>query len=497
MSNRISLRMAGIIVGAAAVFAFLFGLIIAAGTPVLTNRLEASPEKSISAPIINEEIESPFAKVVELISPSVVNISAERKVEGNFPGFEWHSEGPFDEFFRDFFKNFPKFEGKTQTLGSGFLISEDGYVVTNYHVINGASNIVIKMINKQEYKNDQVKIIGTDKRTDIVLLKIESKEKLPFLKLGDSDKVKVGDWAIACGNPFHLEGTVTVGVISAKGRTGIPLPEGPDFQSFLQTDAAINPGNSGGPLVNIRGEVIGMNTAITSPSGGNVGIGFAIPVNLIKNVMDELKIKGRVTRGYLGIYLQDITEDLKAALNLPSLDGVLISEIIENSPASRVGFKSGDVVIEFDGEKVKSVEAFRMRVAATRIGKNVLMKIIRDGKEKTLEVTIGELKEEVTATIEGKEQGFELGQRVIDVTSPQAQQFDLKLKTGVVVIDIKAGSPAENAGIEPGDVILVIGKKEIRNLDDYQNSIGKLEKGKPVIFQIQRAERKRYVTVTP
>jgi len=253
MSNKISLRTAGIITGAAAVFAFLFGIIITVSLPTVVNKGEASPGEQSAVPLIDESGNSPFTKIVERVSPAVVNISAERKVSSNIRNFEWRFEGPFDDFFRDFFKDFPKFEGKTQTLGSGFLISSDGYVVTNYHVIKDASDIIIKLTNKKEFKGDKVKIIGVDKRTDIALLKVESKEKLPFLKFGDSENVKVGDWAIAVGNPFHLEGTVTVGVISAKGRANIPLPEGPDLQSFLQTDAAINPGNSGGPLMNIHG----------------------------------------------------------------------------------------------------------------------------------------------------------------------------------------------------------------------------------------------------
>lgn len=498
MTGKISLRTAGIIAGAAAVFAFLFGIIITASIPNLANRGEASPEATTPVPLVIEEGGSPFTRVAEMVLPSVVNISAERKVTGSgFPGFQWHFEGPFDEFFRDFFRDFPKFEGKTQTLGSGFLISEDGYVVTNYHVIKDASNIVIKMLNKKEYKDDEIKIVGTDKRTDIALLKIETKEKFPFLKFGDSDKIKVGDWAIAVGNPFHLEGTVTVGVISAKGRTGIPLPDGPDFQSFLQTDAAINPGNSGGPLVNTYGEVIGINSAITSPSGGNVGIGFAIPINLAQIILEELKNKGKVTRGYLGVYLQNITEELKEALDLPSLEGVLISEVAKNTPASKAGIRNRDVVVEFDNKKVMDIESFRLMVASTAVGEKVKMKVIRDGKEKTISATMGEFPEEPSAAVKEKEETFELGLETVDITNPQVKRFNLDATSGVVVIDVKQNSPAEEAGIVVGDVILAIGKQEIKNVSDYRNAVSKLKKGKPVIFHIQRVARKRYVAVTP
>lgn len=497
MANKISLRTAGIIAGSAAVFAFLFGIIITTSLPTLVNRSEAQTEQQVSIPLINETGESPFTKIAEIVSPAVVNISAEKKVTRNAPGFEWHFEGPFEDFFKDFFRGMPKFEGKTQTLGSGFIMSEDGYLITNYHVIRDASDIVVKLINKKEIKGDKVKIIGIDKRTDIALLKIEGNEKFPYLKFGDSDKVKVGDWAIAVGNPFHLEGTVTVGVISAKGRANIPLPEGPDFQSFLQTDAAINPGNSGGPLVNIHGEVIGINTAITSPSGGNVGIGFAIPANLAKNIIEELKNTGKVTRGYLGVYLQEITDDLKNALGLPSLKGVLISDVVENTPASKAGIKSGDVVLEFNGKGVEDLQSFRIQVASTQIGKTIKMKIFRDSREKMISVKISEFPEELSSVVGEEKEKSELGLKVIAVTDSQAQRFNLETKSGVVVIDIIANSPAEEASIKVGDVILTIGKNEIKNINNYRAAVSKLKKGKPIIFHIQRGGRKLYVAVTP
>lgn len=497
MQGKITLRTAGIIAGAAAVFAFLFGIIITVSLPAIANRSEASIEQTTHIPLVTEKGESPFVAVAQVVSPAVVNISAEKRVSRGVPGFDWYYEGPFEDLFRDFFRGFPRFEGKTQTLGSGSIISEDGYIVTNHHVVSGASNIVITLVSKKEYKGEAVKLIGADPRTDIALLKIESKEKLPFLKFGDSDKVKVGDWAIAVGNPFHLEGTVTVGVISAKGRANIPLPEGPDFQSFLQTDAAINPGNSGGPLLNIRGEVIGINTAITSPSGGNVGIGFAIPANLASTVINELRSTGKVTRGYLGVYLQDITEDLKEGLNLPSLDGVLISEVVKDTPADRAGLKSGDVVREFDGKKVKDMQSFRIQVASTLVGRKVKMTIFRDGKEKELNVTMGELPEELSAVTPEREEESELGLTVIDVADPRAQRFDLNVISGVVVVAVKRDSPAEQAGIAVGDVIISIGKQEVKNLTDYNRAISKLEKDKSVILQLQRGERKRYVAVLP
>jgi serine protease Do len=495
--KNISLRNAGIIAGAAAVFAFLFGIIITASLPSLANRSEANPDPVTALPLVTEQGESPFTRVAENVTPAVANISAEKTVSSTFPGFEWRFEGPWDDLFKDFFRGTPRGQQRTQTLGSGFIISEDGYLVTNYHVIRGASDIVVKLTNKQEFKGHEIKIIGTDPRTDIALLKIENAKDLPNLEFGDSDEVKVGDWAIAFGNPFHLEGTVTVGVISAKGRAGIALPEGPDFQSFLQTDAAINPGNSGGPLVNIRGDVIGINTAITSPSGGNVGIGFAIPANLAKSVIEELKSEGKVTRGYLGVYLQEITDDLRDAMDLPSLEGVLVSDVVDNTPASRAGLKGGDVILEFDGKKVEDMASFRIKVASTDVGKQVRMKVFRDGKQKTLTVTLGEMPETIGAAPEEPEQEYELGLRVVDVDDQRAQRFESKATRGVIVIDIRPDSPAAKAGFDFGDVIMGIGNKSISDIDDYRDAIEGLKEDKPVIFHLQRGERKLYVAVTP
>lgn len=250
-------------------------------------------------------------------------------------------------------------------------------------------------------------------------------------------------------------------------------------------------------MVNIRGDVIGINTAITSPSGGNVGIGFAIPANLAKSVIEELKSEGKVTRGYLGVYLQEITDDLRDAMDLPSLEGVLVSDVVDNTPASRAGLKGGDVILEFDGKKVEDMASFRIKVASTDVGKQVRMKVFRDGKQKTLTVTLGEMPETIGAAPEEPEQEYELGLRVVDVDDQRAQRFESKATRGVIVIDIRPDSPAAKAGFDFGDVIMGIGNKSISDIDDYRDAIEGLKEDKPVIFHLQRGERKLYVAVTP
>ncbi|MBN2621697.1 DegQ family serine endoprotease [candidate division WOR-3 bacterium] len=496
MSQKISVKNTGIIVGFATVIAFLFGIILTASLPRFANQSEAQTGTHVSLPILDETGESPFVKIAEAVSPAVVNISAEHIVTHGSRDFNWRFEGPFEDLFRDFFRNFPRQEGKTQTLGSGFIISEDGYIVTNNHVIKDASEIIIRFTDKREFKGDDITVIGVDPRTDLALLKIKADGDLPFLEFGDSDATKVGEWAIAVGNPFHLEGTLTVGVISAKGRTNIPLPEGPDLQSFLQTDAAINPGNSGGPLVDIHGKVIGVNTAITSPSGGNVGIGFAIPANLVKNVVDALHDEGKVARGYLGVYLQEITVELQRALDLPSLDGVLISDVLEGTPADNAGLESGDVILEVDGKRVESMQSFRLQVSATTAGTTIKLNVLRDGKTKNINVKIGEYPDEVAVTA-NENKISAVGISVVDLSDPRIQRSTLKTDKGVFITGIERGSPAEDAGLRTGDIIIAVDKQAVGDKNAYMRAVRNLQKGTPVIFKILRDERQMYIALTP
>ncbi|HHF52961.1 MAG TPA: DegQ family serine endoprotease [candidate division WOR-3 bacterium] len=461
------------------------------------------------------EYESPFVKVAERVMPAVVNISTERIVKVKEEPFPFQFEGPFDEFFKKFFeepfKNMPR-EYHSRSLGSGFIFKKDGnkyYILTNYHVIKNADKIIIRLSDKTEIKGKEVKIIGKDKNTDIAVLMIKSDKELPVLKLGDSDRIKVGDWAIAVGNPFGLDRTVTVGVISAKGRSGIYLPEGPIYENFIQTDAAINPGNSGGPLVNLKGEVIGINTAITSPSGGFVGIGFAIPVNTAKYVSEQLIEKGRVVRGYLGVYPQELTADLAKAYGLEKPEGVLIRQVKEGSPADKAGLKDGDVIIKFNGKPVKDLESFRLMVAKTPPGTVVDVVVIREnGVKKTLRVKLGEYPEDQTAargeeeeeksySEEGK--GSWAGMKVMDLKSEEAKiYYKGKEKEGVVIYEIEAGSPADDARLKRGDVIKKIGGIEIKGIKDFEKAAQKFKDSeKPVLLKIIRDGFPYYLAIEP
>jgi Do/DeqQ family serine protease len=496
----------GAIIAGAVIVAFIIGLFIA-GTFNFGHRNTAqaeNPTTSIDSkyPLITGEGTSPFVKVVDAVIPAVVNISAEKVVKITSPSFSW----PFDDFFRDFFKDLPKTESKpqeqkTQTLGSGVIISADGYILTNNHVVAGFDNFVVKLSDKTEFKGKKVKIVGKDSKTDLAVIKVDTKENLPFAKMGNSDNIRVGDWAIAIGIPFGLEGTVTVGVISAKGRSGVPLPEGPTYQDFIQTDAAINPGNSGGPLVNIKGELIGINTAIRTTTGGNIGIGFATPINLAREISDQLISKGKIIRGYLGVYPQEITKELKDAMNLKTTEGVLLGEVVDNMPAAKAGLKAGDVVVKFDGKKVTDLQQFRRMVAEVAPGATVDIDVIRDGKSMTFNAKLQEMPDEVASKPEEIEKESNeitswLGITVRNLTTDEKQS--LNLEQGVMVDNIEGGSIADQSGIRQGDVLLKIDKYEISNIKDFSKLAKQLkDTKKPILFRLKRDKVSLFIAVTP
>jgi serine protease Do len=458
------------------------------------------------------EIESPFVKVAELATKAVVNISTERVIKFKESPF-FDENDPFDQFFRRFFEfpmpQIPR-EYKSTSLGSGFIFMRDGdkyYILTNNHVIKNADKIIVKLNDGTKITGDDVKVVGTDKNTDLAIISIKTKKDLSVLKLGDSDKIKVGDWAIAVGNPFGLEGTVTVGVISAKGRSGIPLPDGPLYENFIQTDAAINPWNSGGPLLNIKGEVIGINTAITSPSGAYAGVGFAIPVNTAKYVIEQILNKGKVVRGYIGIYPQELTEDLAKTYGLDTPRGILVAKVMKDGPADKAGIKEEDVIIKFDGKDVTDVEQFRLLVAQTKPGKVVDVEVItQKGERKTLKVKVGEYPEETASADKNNEENIEeardnglkwLGMTVVDVGTAKKMGLYSGDEQGVVVKEVEPGSVSDFAGIIRGDLLQKIGDIEIKSLNDFSKASKTYKNVKgPMRFKIIRNGMPIFIAIT-
>ena len=456
-----------------ALVSIAFGLILNADWG-LTPSTKAEVFWKEGNPGVSTSFSAPdFVELAKKLNPAVVNISTTQVVKQSplAPFFK----GPFqeffgDDFFKDFFGDQGQQEFRTQSLGSGFIINEEGYILTNNHVVEHAEEIIIKLASGEEYP---AKVIGKDPKTDIALLKIDPKEKLPVVVFGDSDKLQVGEWVVAIGNPFGLGHTVTAGIVSAKGRV---IGAGP-YDDFIQTDASINPGNSGGPLFNIRGEVVGINTAIIS---GGQGIGFAIPINMAKNIISQLKERGKVVRGWLGVSIQEVTPELAKSFGLKKPKGALVSSVSEGDPADKAGIKPGDIIVEFDGKDVHDYRELPRIVASTPPGKKVKIKVIRKGKEKVLEATLAELKEEAQARIERKGEEVRFGLKVRNIPPEIADRLGLEDTDGVIVVRVKPGSPADRAGIKKGDVIKEINYRAIHNLRDFMDELDKVGKSKGV-----------------
>ncbi|MGE5303258.1 MAG: DegQ family serine endoprotease [Alphaproteobacteria bacterium] len=433
-----------------------------------------------------------FVVLAKKLKPIVVNISSTQVSEAAGPqefGNPFGEDDPFNDFWRRFFGGpVPRGPQRQRSLGSGFIIDADGSILTNNHVVENAQKIVVKLADDQEY---EAKVIGRDPKTDIAIIRINAKTSLPTAALGDSDRLEVGEWVVAIGNPFGLDSTVTSGIVSAKGRH---IGQGP-YDNFIQTDASINPGNSGGPLINLKGEVIGINTAIFSRSGTNIGIGFAIPINLVKELLPQLRGKGRVTRGYLGVLIQKVTPDIAESLGMDKGYGALVANVSKDGPAERAGVKVGDVIVEFDGKEIKDSGDLPIIVARTPVDKKVRMKVLRDKKEVVLNVSVGELKEEeVAAAVPEK---GELGMTVQRLTPQIAESLGLEKADGVVVTAVEPASAADEAGIRRGDVILEVDRKPIRNLDEYRKSIAGIRKGKGVLFLVRRGESTLFLALKP
>jgi len=443
-----------------------------------------------------------FSYVAKKVSPAVVFIQVEKTVKNQPMEFSspFGKGGPFgDDFLKHFFG--PSFPGQQRQFqvpqqqqrivgqGSGFIISKDGYILTNNHVVSDADKVTVKLEDGREFI---AKTIGTDPHTDVAVIKIDAKN-LPVIPLGDSDKLEVGEWVVAIGNPFGLSHTLTVGVVSAKGRSSVGLA---DYENFIQTDAAINPGNSGGPLVDLDGRVIGMNTAIFSRSGGYMGIGFAIPINMIKAVKKQLVKAGRVIRGYLGIVIQNMTPELAKSFGLDDHKGILVAQVSENSPAEKAGLKQGDVIVEFDGKTVEKVSPFRNNVAFKKPGSKQKITILRNGKQKTLSVTIGELPDdEFSASGEPTQSLNKLGLTVQTLTTDLAKQFGLQDTKGVLVTQVTPDTIADMAGIKAGAVILEVNRKSVSNAEEFKKIVAQSLKKGSVLLLIKEGRYSRYVVL--
>jgi serine protease Do len=440
-----------------------------------------------------------FSSVVKKAGPAVVHVGVEKATTGKDLG-QFPSDLFNDPFFERFFgpqfrhpRTNPKQDKrafKQKAAGSGFIIASDGYILTNNHVVENADKITVRLADKREFP---AKVVGTDPQSDVAILKIDGKD-LPILALGNSDSLEVGEWVIAIGSPFELSQTVTVGVVSAKGRNRMGIT---DYENFIQTDAAINPGNSGGPLLNIRGEAVGMNTAIFSRSGGYMGIGFAIPINMAKSIEQQLRKSGKVTRGWLGILIQDINEDLAKSFGLKDTSGALISEVTEDSPAKKSGLLQGDIVTAINGALVTDVADLRNKIAMTPPHTDLTLRILRDGKEKDLVVSVGEQPGDM-ASITKKITGTtlsEMGLSLQDLTDEVAEQFGYSKNQGVLIADVEPDSPAAQVGLQAGQLVEEVNRIRVQNLKELQQALKKSANPKQVLLRVRSGERSQYVVL--
>jgi serine protease Do len=424
-----------------------------------------------------------FSQLAKAAKPSVVNISTVTTVKDSGRVFKHFfgnpfndKKNPFEEFFGPYMEEAPR-DYKQRSLGSGFIIDQEGYIVTNNHVVENADQIKVKLSNEEEY---DATIVGRDPKTDLALIKIASDSGLTPIQMGDSDQLDVGAWVVAIGSPFGLEQTVTAGIVSAKGRI---IGFGP-YEDFIQTDASINPGNSGGPLINLAGEVVGINTAIVA---SGQGIGFAIPVNLAKGIIDQLKSSGEVTRGWLGVGIQDLTQELKKYYGIDDDGGVLVTQVFEGDPAEKSGIRINDIIIAIDGETVSSVRELSGIIANTRVGKRTAVTYLREGKKKTIYVELAKRQDDKLLAKKESETSNDIGMQLMDLTSDNAAQFGYEEgETGVLVVNIDSGSKAAEAGVKRGDLIKEINHEKIPSVKAYHKAIKKIDSGESINLLIRR-----------
>ncbi|MGQ0694014.1 MAG: DegQ family serine endoprotease [Nitrospiraceae bacterium] len=459
----------------------------------------ARPVATTPQPILSGGGGQTFVEIAKTVKPAVVNIYATKSGRTDGP----HAM-PFDDpFFRRFFGDefFRRFEQqprerKERGLGSGVIVESSGLIITNNHVVGKAEEIRVTLSDKREFK---AKLIGTDPKTDIAVVRIDA-TGLPTMSWADSDKLEVGEFVLAVGNPFGLTQTVTLGIVSALGRAaGIA-----EYEDFIQTDAAINPGNSGGALVNVRGELVGINTAIFSQSGGNMGIGFAVPSNMAQSIMAQLVQTGKVVRGWLGVSIQELTPELASQFGIGDTKGVLVSDVMDDSPAKKAGFERADVIVQYDGKSMDSPTHLRNAVAQTPVGKKVMVKIIRDKKPKTIELAIAEQPKSMTQS--GEEDsgdsvtptGVLSDLEVRELNEELAGRYGLKSnERGVVVVRVKPGSTAEELGVREGDMVMEVNRQAVTSIKVYERIAGKLPKDQAVLLLLKRQGRTIYLTLRP
>lgn len=443
------------------------------------------------APVPLGNFSNGFATVLKSALPAVVNIHTSKIVKARPYSMPFFNDPFFRQFFGDQFGQMQPRPQREQSLGSGVIVTSDGTILTNNHVIDGATDIKVQLSDKREF---QAKVVGKDSKTDVAVLKIEA-TGLPTLALGDSSKLQVGDLVLAIGDPFGVGETATMGIVSATGRSGLHIES---YEDFIQTDAAINPGNSGGAMIDLRGNLIGINTAILSGgSGGNQGIGFAIPINLARDVMNQIVTKGKVVRGYLGVYIQDVTPQIAKQFGLSQNNGVLIGDVSPDTPGSRAGLKRGDVVLELNGEPVKDAGQLRLRISQTAPGTSVKLRIWRDGKTQDVNITLGELPEKTATAGGGSESGGGAleGVEVQELTPDIAQQLNLATGTrGVVVSSVDPASAAAAAGVDRGDVIQEVNHRRVTNISEYKQALAEAG-NQPVLLLINKDGVTQYVVV--
>ena len=444
-----------------------------------------------------------FTSVAKAVRPSVVHISAvtrvqpvtgKQRVRPQIPDQFRREFGLNDDMFEKFFEQQIPERGHAQHgQGTGFIVSNDGFIVTNNHVVRGATELTVRLSDGREFTG---KVIGQDDKTDVAVIKINA-SNLMAAELGDSDAMEVGEWVLAIGSPFGLDQTVTAGIISAKGRGNVGIT---DYEDFLQTDAAINPGNSGGPLVNMKGQIVGMNTAIASRSGGSMGVGFAIPSSMVKTVANSLMKEGKVTRGWLGAAIQDLSEDLAKSFNYDSTKGVLIGDVVPDSPAAKAGLKAGDIVAKINGQEMKNAQQLRHTIASIKPNSSAELSIYRDGKVQTLPVVIGQLDPNTAVASAGEESVAEeeavdnLGVTVQNLNAEMAKEMGLKRMTsGVVITNVEEGSLAADVGLSAGDVVVSVAGQPVKTVAEYRAAVKAHPVEKGVRMQVNREGVSRFV----